>query len=36
MLPKGKADDVMIIAVTERHSKADIDKLVSALDWVQA
>jgi glycine dehydrogenase subunit 1 len=36
MLPKGEADDVMIIAVTERHSKADIDKLVSALDWVQA
>jgi glycine dehydrogenase subunit 1 len=36
MLPKGKADDVMIIAVTERHSKADIDKLMSALDWVQA
>jgi glycine dehydrogenase subunit 1 len=36
MLPKGKVDDVLIIAVTERHSKADIDKLVSALDWVQA
>ena len=34
MMPKGKADDLMIVAVTERHSKADIDKLVSALDWV--
>ena len=36
MLPKGKADDLMIVAVTERHTKADIDKLASALDWVQA
>jgi hypothetical protein len=36
MMPKGKCDDLMIVAVTERHSKADIDKLVSALDWVQA
>ncbi len=36
MMGKGKADDVMIIAVTERHSKEDIDKLASALDWVQA
>ncbi|HXU72968.1 MAG TPA: aminomethyl-transferring glycine dehydrogenase subunit GcvPA [Polyangia bacterium] len=35
MLPKGKGDDLMIIAVTERHSKADIDKLASALDWEQ-
>ncbi|HEX4456806.1 MAG TPA: aminomethyl-transferring glycine dehydrogenase subunit GcvPA [Polyangia bacterium] len=34
MLPKGTHDDVMIIAVTERHSQADIDKLASALDWV--
>ncbi len=36
MMPKGKSDDIMIVAVTERHSKADIDKLVSALDWEQA
>jgi len=36
MLPKGKGDDLMIVAVTERHTKADIDKLASALDWVQA
>jgi glycine dehydrogenase subunit 1 len=36
MLPKGTHDDVMIIAVTERHSQADIDKLASALDWVQS
>ena len=37
MMPKGKnADDLLIIAVTERHSKADIDKLAGALDWVQA
>jgi glycine dehydrogenase subunit 1 len=36
MMPKGKCDDLMIVAVTERHTKADIDKLVSALDWVQA
>jgi len=36
MLPKGKGDDLMIVAVTERHSKEDIDKLASALDWVQA
>jgi glycine dehydrogenase subunit 1 len=36
MLPKGKGDDLMIIAVTERHSKGDIDKLASALDCVQA
>ena len=27
---------ILIIAVTERHSRADIDKLVSALDWVQS
>jgi glycine dehydrogenase subunit 1 len=36
MMPRGKHDDLMIIAVTERHGKTDIDKLVSALDWVQA
>ncbi len=35
MLPRGKHDDLMIIAVTERHGKDDIDKLCSALDWVQ-
>jgi glycine dehydrogenase subunit 1 len=29
-------DDLMIVAVTERHTKADIDKLASALDWVQS
>lgn len=36
MLPKGKGDDLLIVAVTERHSKADIDKLAGALDWVQS
>jgi glycine dehydrogenase subunit 1 len=36
MMPKGKYDDLLIIAVTERHGQADIDKLVSALDWVQS
>jgi glycine dehydrogenase subunit 1 len=34
MLPKGTYDDLLIIAVTERHSQADLDKLASALDWV--
>jgi glycine dehydrogenase subunit 1 len=29
-------DDLLIIAVTERHGQADIDKLASALDWVQS
>jgi glycine dehydrogenase subunit 1 len=34
LMPKGKYDDLLIIAVTERNSQADIDKLASALDWV--
>jgi glycine dehydrogenase subunit 1 len=37
LMPKGKTlDGVLIIAVTERHEKGDIDRLASALDWVQA
>jgi glycine dehydrogenase subunit 1 len=36
MMARGEHDDLLIIAVTERHSQADIDKLVSALDWVQS
>jgi glycine dehydrogenase subunit 1 len=35
MMPRGSNDDLLIVAVTERHTKADIDKLASALDWVQ-
>ena len=30
----GGKDEVLLVAVTERHSKADIDKLVLALDEV--
>ena len=34
MMPKGKCDDLLIVAVTERHRKADIDKLARAL-WTR-
>jgi glycine dehydrogenase subunit 1 len=36
MMPRdGKVDDLLIVAVTERNTKEDIDRLVSALDWEQ-